>query len=506
MSRTDIIAAVRAFADRVLDVGRDRYRGTPLLADGVNAQTLEPVEWLADGQRWAICNPACQQNLYRTLVGLSALTGERRYHDTTATALGYFFDHYVDSIGLLHWGGHQFVDLRTGNIVGEQPLHEFKACYPFYEFLRQVNAPATERFIRAFWNAHVLHWSNLDMTRHGEYDQPIGALWDNQYVGGEVFFEGAGLTFLRAGSDLVYAAGMLHHFTGDPGALAWAKRLAHRYVEARDPTTGLGAYQYSQPIPTAGRGMAGTKSSGGDRARNQLGPEFGERALEGKVLAPMHSEFVYGQAAVAQMRLAEILGESGRDFLDWTRTGLLAFARHGYDAKTNTIWGMFTDGTPIAPKDVKRAGYYTPAIFARRAPDPVLLLSYALASRLTRDPILLETARAMARFHSTSDDPVVLLALLELARGGESREALDHAQSIARNILANRFRDGFFFPSAKHTNARFSAVEPLALLSLEATLRGDPGLVPAYNTGQAYIHGPYDGVGRTTDNDVIWSR
>jgi hypothetical protein len=136
----------------------------------------------------------------------------------------------------------------------------------------------------------------------------------------------------------------------------------------------------------------------------------------------------------------------------------------------------------------------------------VLLLSFALASRLTHDPVLLETAHALARFHSTSDDPVVLLALLELARGGESRDALDHAQAVGRNIVTNRFRDGFFFSTPMRFNARFSAVEPLALLSLEAALRGDPAPVPAYNTGQAYIHGPYDGVGRTTDNDVIWSR
>ena len=57
---------------------------------------------------------------------------------------------------------------------------------------------------------------------------------------------GKGLTFINAGSDLIYAAAMLSKFTSDPKPLEWAKRLAYRYVETRDPKTGIGGYQFSQ--------------------------------------------------------------------------------------------------------------------------------------------------------------------------------------------------------------------------------------------------------------------
>lgn len=44
---------------------------------------------------------------------------------------------------------------------------------------------------------------------------------------------------------------------------------------------------------------------------------------------------------------------------------------------------------------------------------------------------------------------------------------------------------------AYHVNAKIDAVEPLALLALEAAVRGTPELVPRWNSGDGYIHGTY---------------
>jgi hypothetical protein len=49
-------------------------------------------------------------------------------------------------------------------------------------------------------------------------------------------------------------------------------------------------------------------------------------------------------------------------------------------------------------------------------------------------------------------------------------------------------------------------IEPLALLSLEAAIRGQPQLVPAFCAGRGYIHGPHDGLGRTYDSVAIYSK
>jgi pectate lyase len=137
---------------------------------------------------------------------------------------------------------------------------------------------------------------------------------------------------------------------------------------------------------------------------------------------------------------------------------------------------------------------------------------------------LWETARGIARGHGLGDlgsspgkevrvdletdsaDPVALFGVLEVCRSSDAPAYRELACRIGDNIVEQHFHRGFFLPSAQHVNANFNALEPLALLSLEAMLRGDPRAVPRYNGGRGYIHGPHDGLGRTTDATAIWSR
>ena len=52
--------ATVTFADNVLKHGRDKYRPkkTPLLVDGINVETLEPVVWKLSRQQWYVSNLA----------------------------------------------------------------------------------------------------------------------------------------------------------------------------------------------------------------------------------------------------------------------------------------------------------------------------------------------------------------------------------------------------------------------------------------------------------------
>ena len=104
--------AVREFADKVLECGRDVYgpKHTPLFVDGVNADTLEPVKWKYQGQEWIMSNLATQQNLFRVFDGLTRLTGDPKYHDAAVAAIRYAFANLVDDNGLLCWGGHAMYD------------------------------------------------------------------------------------------------------------------------------------------------------------------------------------------------------------------------------------------------------------------------------------------------------------------------------------------------------------------------------------------------------------
>ena len=79
---------------------------------------------------------------------------------------------------------------------------------------------------------------------------------------------------------------------------------------------------------------------------------------------------------------------------------------------------------------------------------------------------------------------VCLFALLEITRALDNPAFLELAEVIGDNILKRSFHNGFFLPGSNHINANFNAIEPLALLSLEAALMGKPELVPVYSGGR----------------------
>jgi len=99
--------AVREFADNVLKYGRDTYgpKHTPLFVDGLNVHTHEPVKWIdPDGTEWILSNLASQQNLFRTLDGLSKITGDPKYRQAAMEAIEYAFENLRSPNGLLYWG------------------------------------------------------------------------------------------------------------------------------------------------------------------------------------------------------------------------------------------------------------------------------------------------------------------------------------------------------------------------------------------------------------------
>ncbi|MGI5820267.1 MAG: pectate lyase [Armatimonadota bacterium] len=504
------IEAVRTFADNVLEHARDPYQGRPVFVDGLNVDTMEPVKWVHEGQEWVPSNLASHQNLFRTLVGLTNLTGDAKYRDAARDAMAWGFANLQHENGLMYWGGHRFLDLASGECVGEGYRHEFKHNYPFYEFMWEVDEAKAKRFLEAFWNAHILDWGKLDMNRHGAYQTEFEVPWGNTFEGSEPFFEGRGLTFINTGTDLIYAGAVHYLLTGEERALEWSKRMARQYVNARHPETGLGVYQFSQ------------LQDGRDRAKVQFGPEFGDVALEGWMIRSAGS--IYGTNARVQLQLAERLGDDGEEFIKWTVDGLRAWAEYGYDAENDVNRVMWADGTDLTGYELKRDGYYGDEgrTLTAGSSSPELVESYTLGYRLSDDETLWDTARAMARHRGIGDigsapgvevdlnletdnsDPVMLYAVLEICRSSDHPDYRALAVRIGDNIIEQRFHNGFFMASADHINARVSALEPLALLALEAVLRGEPELAPNRG-GAGFFHGPHDGRGRTYDNTVLWN-
>jgi hypothetical protein len=527
------LAAVRQFADQVLAHGRDTYgKPTPLFVDGVNVDTLEPVKWKwADGKEWVLCNLASQQGLLRTLDGLSRLTGEPRYKEAALAALRYAFDHLrygtENNGGLLAWGGHLVYnatdDVIAGNPDGSGRVHELKCFFPHYELMWEANPQVTRQLIENMWNGHVLNWSNLDFNRHAA-PKKLGALWQNEYRGGDVFFDGKGLTFHNAGSDFYFAAGMLSKLAGTPEPLVWAKRLAHRYVETRDPKTGLGGYQFSQCRSAWCDDVGKIR---GDRAQYQYGDDFpGHRVVEG-TLFPCYGNTPEVEPQVGGLLLGDQLGEAGRDFTRWVVDELTAWGKSAYRKKDNAFIPMLTDGTSMEGYVCKKDGYFGPKGRVLRAghPGPAHLWLYAWAFRQSRDAFLWEMARNIAQgngwgdigatpqappslhFPNDSSDPFLLVALLEFHRVGGQAAFLERAQVIGQNLVKQRVQKGWFVRSRRHLFCQLGNHEAQALLHLAAALLGKPDSVPAFTGASPFFHARYNGQAlRSYDTAIIYRK
>ncbi|ANY70022.1 hypothetical protein BBD42_28605 [Paenibacillus sp. BIHB 4019] len=508
--------AVIAFADNVLKEGRDCYRSepSPLFADGINVRTKEHIKWrFPGGSEAVLSNLASQQNLFRTFAALTFLTGDEQYKQAGKAAIQYHFDHLQSECGLMQWGGHRFIDLKTLNISGaiekSGMVHELKNHFPYYEFMYEVNPAATVKYIRALWNAHVFNWNTLEISRHGSYGLKSSRLWASPFQEAEPFSEVKGLSFLNAGNDLIYASGMLYKLAGEKGALLWLKRLARQYNKARNPITGLGAYQFNQAKKVQHtEDDSNTLSGFGDRAKRQFGPEFGEAALEGKMLLEEQANTVYYENPIMQLQLASELGEVVKELAQWSRQGLSALLKYGYVSESNSFRPMLTDGTDLSGYELKRDGYYgkKSSVLCPFPASSKFLLAYVRTFIHTGDESLWEAARSMAKgnnlgdigrepgvdadmdFRSPCDDPRALYAMLDVYLTFGHPKYLEMARKIGDNIIAKKFHFGYFLPARNSKYANFDTAEPLALLALQAAIEGKQHGVPAFIDGKGFFH------------------
>lgn len=528
------------YANNVLRDAADhtpnRTEYSPLLAGGVNVYTHQQLKWIfPSGRVLTWTDFSIQQNLMRELAALTALTGDPKYLAEAKENYAYYFEFLQDKSGLLQWGGHRFVDIDTQKGVGMrdgEPTspHELKNAYPYYELMYEVNPPATIKFITGFWNAHVFNWHTMEISRHGEYGHAPGADWQHTFDDPAPFFATKGLSFMDAGNDLIYAGAMLYKLTGDQGALLWTKRLHDQYVKARDPHTHLGAYQYTQPRQTEHTNDDSvTMSWFGDRAKRQLGPDFpGHLVLEATVLLRQQGVTIYADNALMEMQVGRDLGEAGRDMIETTRQGMDAFVNYALIPGQNRLRPMLTDGTDLSNFVMKRNGYYARkgAVLAPYRATPEFMLSYARGFLLTGDPLLWKMARSVAQDYDLGDigatpgndihvnlqtrcyNPIALFSILDLYEKTHSQAYLDLGRAVGNNIVRHYYHHGYFTPYEDTIYANINAIEPYALLALDAAIKGTPEKVPYFINGFGFYSGFYrfpDYSSRQIDDDLLFT-
>jgi pectate lyase len=489
------LAPVVAFAKRVLADGKDKWNETPLLADGIDTFTGEPIHWNWAGKDRVVSNLACQQNLMRLLSGLTHITGEHRYRLAGISACRYALQTCRDDRGLPYWGGHVAWDLiheeHFGHAGPKHFHHELKTNFPDWRFLFEADAAGTGQAIRAIWNAQVKEWSCLDLSRHGQYDIPLRTtpMWSDEFKPKPNFFVGQGLSFINAGSDLILAAAELAILNAEPGARVWSRRLSERYLAIRDPETGLGGYQYSQVAK--------------DRAQTQFGPELGPLVLEGTILDSGRTNKRYGTVAVCMLDLGHRLGPGPGDFFTkWAVDDLRAHQKHVFDSASGFCFTLLVTGKKLNPDVVKRSGYYQAKNFAPYRPASPVIWAYAKAAKLTGDKDLGRSAirmlvdKGVLGQGSTLDRPVMqrcegeldgtmIFILLDLYRIAKNPVFLNQAKIIGSNIIKARFHRDAFLPTARHIYTCFDYVEPLALLHLAAEIMDKSAGMSTWSCGMS---------------------
>lgn len=488
-----LIGLVSKHADLLMKHAADATGETPLFVNALDSHTLAPAKYDPDhvNRGALLASPASQQRWLKLLSGISGLTGDPAYEKRVLAVNRFILQSQTDGSGLLYWGGHTAYNIENRSVeyAGDKSMvHELKFHYPDYELMWRADAEGTKRYIEAMWNAHIMDWSRLDFNRHGPYGTPLGPLWEQEYKGGDIFFWGRGLTFVNAGSDLYYAAAMLAKLTGEEASLAWSKRLAHRYVETRQPGIGISGYQFSQSAASWCDGPAVR----GDRAQYQLAPIIpeGHTVYEGTLFKPRPV------VQRCQLAIGEQVGEAAQCFIRWSCEEMAAWGRTAYRRSDNCFVPMLTDGYPIEGLTLDRNGYFGPkgTVFRAIPAGPDFFWMYAAGYRLSGDPFLWEMAHSIAMRMGEGDiglpggggtriwkprkdnaDYRMLYGLLELYKSTNDRLFLSFARQSAEQLLSKAAPNGAFA-----SNGRFLTDDPLplALLHLAEALLDRPGSVP----------------------------
>ncbi|MFO7870769.1 MAG: hypothetical protein R6V03_04980 [Kiritimatiellia bacterium] len=468
MEYDTIISTVSQHLDTVFD--RCRQYHPVLLADAFDMTTGAPLMW----DCYTLSNFARQQNFLRAADTLVRMTENRELEGHIDSWLTAAIEAIHDPVsGLFYWGGHSMHDLASGtNVPGN---HELKCVYPCFHRMHSVAPTVTERFIEAFWHAHIRDWQTLLFNRHGHYEA-WDSKWDTEFTPGPLpIIENQALSFINTGSDLIVAAAVLHGLNGHRKAIEWSQNLLSRYEQIRHSTTGLGGYQFNHRVPC--------------RVRESFKPPLGQRedVNETSVLHDRVILMRYGVVAIALLNAAALLNtDLGKPFAALVIRDLLALSKYSYDPGSRLFMCVLNDGTRLEPDDAYADVGYCPS----KKLEPVkacgtMLLAYVRGYRASGDSRLLDIAISLAdgllltagcqsaQTASARDVAGTLVGLCELYESTGDSIWQTRADRLASWIVSNFRRDGLFVSVPGRRKVSIDSPIPFALLHYAAMLRGN---------------------------------
>ncbi len=540
------LKAASLFADTAIEYGRDRYSGKnmPLFADCLHIDHLRSPRSKTSYKSGTEPKPTVwcffqnQQNLMRLLASLSLLTGDGKYVYAAGEATEYMFNNYwYPESGVLHWGGHGYVDLVTGNRYGMKGVvHEIEDVYPYWELLRAVDPDRGEMLIKGLWEANMKDWDALHYNRHGDFRKQVdhANTWNRPWNGYKEPRISGDLSFISVALDMAYAAYSLGYQKHEEAPRMWAERILNLIIKQRDSKTGILPNLVHPQSAKRGLNVFGRKYPQATEPRLYVGNQLNHtitqmmgmlRIVENAQKYGRVSEMAHIKAAVEQH--------------------IIGFLNASYDPINNTLKSIVIDGTDLTDFRIqgpfrdaklyfgaKEGGAFLPQNITPLFTS-VCARGYRVSGGRSEFRNYLRTmfnafgigdigtdsnALPALNFDTTVLEPAYIFALVDLYRIEPKVEYLAMAEHIGNNLLQGRqhadsglftLEDDFLFHSKvmdkpelqeghegktvaellqdSHRTANLDAMEPLALLSIYAAQTGQFNIIPEWTAGGLYL-------------------
>jgi hypothetical protein len=210
----DYLRLVRAYADALLEHGRDTY-GTvqsPLIASALDRKTLALVEGelgriegIRNGDRSLYgANPMHDQDLYQTLYTLTEVTGDKKYAGEADETLKWFFENCQSpATGLMAWGEHIGWGFKTETLAyARGDNHEFFGAWVMWDKSFELAPQACIRFGQGLWD-HQIHEHSGEFSRHASWTKHATGT-KNEYPRHGGFYIATWARAYEAGKDPVF--------------------------------------------------------------------------------------------------------------------------------------------------------------------------------------------------------------------------------------------------------------------------------------------------------------
>jgi dienelactone hydrolase len=182
IARPDYLALVRAYADALIERGRDVYgdQHSPLFAAALDRTTMRlgsrehfgSIPGVREHDRsLGGANPQEDKALYGILYELTALTGEKRYAAEADRALEFFFTRCQSpETGLMAWGEHLYWDFHA-EACGGNDQHEILGTWPYWDACYRLAPEASWRFAIGQWDHQIACQQTGDFSRHARWSK-----------------------------------------------------------------------------------------------------------------------------------------------------------------------------------------------------------------------------------------------------------------------------------------------------------------------------------------------